>query len=70
MRELHGQWIIEPKLAPQSRDGLGVGAFADHLLHRISRRDVQQEEHHDQHTGQRRDREQQPAEEKGEHRGA
>ena len=58
VRELHGERLVEPQLAPQPRDGRRVGALADHLLHRVAGRDVEQQEGDDQHAEQRRDGEQ------------
>ena len=62
-RELHRHRIIEPKLPAQSRNRFGVGTLTDHLLHRIARRDVQQQEDDNEHTRQRRDGQQNSAEE-------
>ena len=62
VRELHVERVVEPQLASQPRDRLRVGALADHLLHRIAGRDVQQQEDDDEHAGQRRNGEQQAAE--------
>ena len=45
------------QLFPQARDRFGIGALADHLLHRIARRDVEQQKHDHQDSEERRNRE-------------
>ena len=46
----------------QPGDRRAVGALADHRLDRIAGRDVEQQERDDEHAEQRRDREEQAAE--------
>ena len=58
--EPRGQRIVEVELRAQARDRRAVGALADHRLHRIAGRDVEQQEGDDEHAEQRRDGEQQP----------
>ena len=45
----------------QARDRRAVGALADHRFHRIAGRDVEQQKRDDEHAEERRDREQQAA---------
>ena len=67
MPELHREGIVQPELLPQPRDRCLVGALTDHRLHRITRRDIEQQEGDDEYAKQRGDREQQPTDDERGH---
>ena len=67
MRELVDQGLVEAKLFPKPRNRLGIGPLTDHFLHRITRSDVEQQEHDDQDSEQSRDREREPPDDEREH---
>ena len=55
MGELDVQRIVQPELGAEPGERLGIGALAHHRLHRIARRDVEQEEGEREHAEQRGD---------------
>jgi len=55
VRELARKRLVEMQLRAEARDRRGVGAFADHLEHRVAGRDVEEQEGDDDDAGERRD---------------
>ena len=67
MEELRREGVVEAEFGPEPRHRRRVGAFTDHGLHGIPRRDVEEEEYDDKHPRQCGQREEQAAGEQGEH---
>jgi hypothetical protein len=68
VRELLIQWVIEAQLGPQTRQCFRIRPLSDHRLNRISRRDVKEEERHQEDAKQRGKKEKQPLKEEATHR--
>ena len=65
--ELDGQRIVQAELGAKTGDRLLVGALAHHGLHRIARRDVEEQEGDHEDAEQRRDGEEESPQDEGTH---
>ena len=57
VRELLRERLVEVELATEPHEGLGIGALTHHRLHRVTGRDVEQQERHHQHAQEGRHQE-------------